>query len=301
MIKHQAHAAFLDLRINLLRHNTHSPNSNRSGIKPGAVHFDTLLRGTQNAAIVEQANVKLQAGITGFKAKVDAGKFAQQEFYKTNAQGLPVLTAFGSAVVTQAKNIDGYYQKLISSGVGADQAKAATGRLSAQLYSALPAWARNTAEGKRLIEIMRTASNTPIEIQIQAGALDNKIAQIDQKIAKLSKMKATPEIALKLDKLRADKATAEKELAELEATSVDPTVEPKSIEEANKQIADLQKEKEALANITAVQIDSSAVSLLEQRLQNALNLKSQLGGGSGGGRASGGESEAVLQADGGLV
>lgn len=39
---HQAHRARLDLRIDLLRHAAHPSNSERCGIKPGALHYAHL-------------------------------------------------------------------------------------------------------------------------------------------------------------------------------------------------------------------------------------------------------------------
>ncbi len=39
VIKHQPDAPFFDLLINHFRHNAHSPDSNRSGIKPGMLLF----------------------------------------------------------------------------------------------------------------------------------------------------------------------------------------------------------------------------------------------------------------------
>jgi len=264
--------------------------------------FDTLAKGTANAAVVEQAQARLSASQAKFNTAVAKGKYEQQAFYSTNAQGIPVLGAFGQAVTTQAQGIEKFYQQLLSSGVSADVAKAKYGQMTAQLYASLPAWAQNATEGQKLISVMKSASNTPIEIQIHEGKLRNTIADIDAQINRLSRKKATPEATLKIDELTAKKAQAEKELHDLEANEVDPNVKPKSLEEADEIISKLQKDKEILSQTTLVSVDGSAISTIESQLLNAISLKAQLSSG-GGGRASGGETSAtkVAGANGGIV
>lgn len=264
--------------------------------------FDTLAKGTANAAVVEQAQARLSASQAKFNTAVSKGKYEQQAFYTTNAQGIPVLGAFGTAVTQQAQGIETFYQKLLASGTSADVAKQKYGQVTAQLYASLPAWAQNATEGQKLISVMKSASNTPIEIQIHEGKLRNTIADIDAKINRLSRKKATPEATLKIDELTAKKAQAEKELHDLVANEVDPNVKPKSLEEADEIISKLQKDKEILSQTTLVSVDGSAISTIESQLLNAISLKAQLSSG-GGGRASGGETSAtkVAGANGGIV